>query len=95
MARSAPSSVQAWHFSSEPAVTTTTAPKALPSMMAVVPMPLDPPWTSSVSPSFRRPRSKTLVHTVKKVSGIAAASLKERPGGTGSALSSCTTAYSA
>ena len=34
-----------------------------------------------------RPRSKTLVHTVKNVSGTAAASTMEKPGGTGSALS--------
>ncbi len=33
-----------------PAVTITVAPKALASWIAVVPMPLEPPWTSSVSP---------------------------------------------
>src|SRR6185295_4837055 len=37
--------------------------------MAVVPMPLVPPWISAVSPRTRRPRSKRLVHTVKNVSG--------------------------
>ena len=42
-------------------------------MIAVVPMPEEPPWTSSVSPSARRPRSKTLCQTVKKVSGRAPA----------------------
>src|SRR5436189_32164 len=32
-------------------------------------MPEVPPCTRSVSPAARRPRSKTLPHTVKKVSG--------------------------
>ena len=74
MARSAPSSSQARHFSALPAVVKTREPKALASWMAVVPMPLEPPWTSSVSPGFSAPRSNTLVQTVKKVSGTAAAS---------------------
>ncbi len=53
MARSAPSAVHAAHFSSLPAVTMTVAPNALPSWMAEVPMPDEPPWTSSVSPALR------------------------------------------
>ena len=36
-------------------------------------MPLDPPWIRIDSPGWSRPRSKTLVHTVKNVSGMAAA----------------------
>ena len=46
-------------------------------------MPLDPPWMSADSPAFKRPRSKTLVHTVKNVSGIAAALVNSMPSGTG------------
>ena len=46
-------------------------------------MPLEPPWTSKVSPCCRRPRSNTLLHTVKKVSGSVAASTSLKPLGTG------------
>jgi hypothetical protein len=48
IARSAPSFRQASHFSLLPAVVMTLAPKAEPSWIAVVPMPDEPPWTSSV-----------------------------------------------
>jgi hypothetical protein len=65
MATSAPSRRQASHLSSDPAVAMTVAPKALASWIAVVPMPEVPPWTRKVSPAARRPRSKTLVQTVK------------------------------
>ena len=51
--------------------------------MAVTPMPLVPPCTNRVSPFCRRPRSNTLLQTVKKVSGNAAASSSDRPWGTG------------
>ena len=44
------------------------------SWIAVVPMPLEPPWISTPSPAASRPRSNTLCQTVKKVSGSAAAS---------------------
>src|SRR6516164_10660264 len=67
----------------------TRAPNDLASWIAVVPMPDEPPWTSSVSPAFNRPRSKALCQTVKKVSGIAAAATSVRPGGTSSAWLSC------
>ena len=50
---SAPSATQAAHFSGEPAVAKTRAPNALASMMAVVPMPLEPPCTRKVSPGLR------------------------------------------
>jgi hypothetical protein len=70
-------------LSSEPAVTATCAPLATASWIAVVPIPLDPPCTSSHSPPASRPRSKTFVHTVKNVSGMAAASTKLTPCGTG------------
>jgi hypothetical protein len=38
-------------FRSRPAVTMTVRPNSLPSMIAVVPIPLVPPWTRTVSPS--------------------------------------------
>jgi len=83
MARSAPSSRQAAHFCALPAVTITRASNALPSRIAVVPMPLAPPCTSRVSPRCRRERSNTFSQTVKKVSGSAAASSKLSCAGTG------------
>ena len=58
-------------------------------------MPDEPPWTSSVSPAARRPRSNTLCQTVKNVSGSAAASSIENPRGTGRHSGSAATAYSA
>ena len=70
----------------------TLAPKALASWIAVVPMPDEPPCTSSVSPAFSPPRSNTLCQTVKKVSGSAAGLGQVKPAGTGSALLSCTDA---
>src|SRR5690242_235917 len=63
MARSAPSLRQASHFSGVPAVTMTRAPNALPSWIAVVPIPDEPPCTSSVSPAASLPRSNTLCQT--------------------------------
>jgi hypothetical protein len=42
--------------------------------IAVVPMPLAPPWISSVSPDFSFPISNTLFQTVSTVSGRPAAS---------------------
>ena len=64
-------------------------------MIAVVPMPLVPPWMSTVSSALSAPRSIMLCQTVKKVSGSAAASIMERPLGTGSAIASSATQYSA
>ena len=58
-------------------------------------MPLDPPCTSSDSPSARRARSKTLVHTVKSVSGSAAASTVPSPAGTGRQSGAGAAQYSA
>jgi len=66
-------------------VAITRAPNALASWIAAVPMPEEPPWISKVSPAFNRPRSKALCHTVKKVSGMAAAAISVSPAGTGSA----------
>ena len=83
------------HLSAEPAVAMTLAPKALPSWMAVVPMPLEPPCTRSHSPAASRPRSNTLFQTVKKVSGTAAALIMSRPAGIGSAIGSSARQYSA
>ncbi len=45
--------MQAAHLSSLPAVTMTFAPSALASWIAVTPMPLEPPCTSSHSPAFK------------------------------------------
>ena len=83
MAWSAPWATQAAHLSSLPAVTMTVTPKALARWMAVTPMPLDPPCTSSVSPRFSRAFWNTFCQTVKKVSGSAAASMSLKPLGTG------------
>jgi len=59
-------------------------PNPLASMIAIVPIPEVPPWTSSVSPSRAIPRWKTLCHTVNSVSGSAAASAMVSTSGTGS-----------
>ena len=63
----------------------TWAPNALASMIAVVPMPDVPPWTSTQSPLFMSARMNMFCQTVKNVSGIAAASTIDSEGGTGSA----------
>jgi hypothetical protein len=82
IAAAAPSSSALAHFSSDPQVTMTVSPNRLPSAMAMVPMPLVPPWTSTASPSAAKPRSNRLTHTVNKVSGIAAASVIRSTSGT-------------
>ncbi len=82
-------------MSSDPAVANTRAPHAAASWMAVVPMPLVPPWISTLSPALQRPRSNRLVHTVKNVSGMAAASTMLIPLGTGRHKGAAATAYSA
>ena len=48
-----------------------------PSAIAIVPMPLVPPCTSTQSPSAAKPRSNRLTQTVNRVSGIAAASTSD------------------
>ncbi len=73
MAASAPSFRQASHFACDPAVAYTREPSARANWMAVVPMPLVPPWTSTDSPGCSRPMSNRLAQTVKKVSGRAPA----------------------
>ena len=83
------------HLSALPAVAITLAPNAAASWIAVVPMPLVPPWTMNHSPGFRPPRSNTLCQTVKNVSGTAAASIIDSPAGTGSADVSSAIAYCA
>src|ERR1039457_1702933 len=83
MARSAPRRSQARHFSSLPAVANTVAPNARASWIAVLPMPLVPPCTRMLSPAVRCPSWKTLAQTVKKVSGMPAASCMEIPRGAG------------
>ena len=71
------------------------APNAFASIVAVVPIPDAPPWISTLSPALNLPRWNRFSHTVRKVSGIAAASTIVRPSGTASVLLSCATAYSA
>ena len=95
MARTAPSVSQAFVFQSLPTVTMTLAPNAAPIWIAVVPMPLAPPCTSSHSPGLSAARSNTLCQTVNTVSGRAAASTKLSPGGRGRVVASGATAYSA
>jgi len=60
-----------------------------------MPTPLVPPWTSSVSPSARRPSQIMLFHAVKKASGNEAASTKPRPLGIGMHCTAGTTQSSA
>src|ERR1051325_823048 len=74
MATSAPCARHRSHFSFEPAVTITRRPASLPSVVAAVPTPLPPPWTSSVSPALARASSNTLRNAVRNTSGIAPAS---------------------
>src|SRR5260370_15659602 len=81
---SAPSLRHASSFSADPAVTATVAPKCLPSWIAIVPIPLDPPCTRNVSPAASRAAMKTLEYTVQTTSGSAAASVRDRDEGTGS-----------
>ena len=61
---SAPSSRQIFAFSGLPTVVATRAPRAVAIWMAVVPMPLPPPCTSSRSPAWRPPTITTFDHTV-------------------------------
>ena len=63
--------------------------------MAIVPMPLVPPWTSTQSPSAANPRSNRLTQTVNNVSGIAAASISDSARGTGRQVPAGATQYSA
>ena len=95
MARSAPSSTQVAHLAGVPAVAKMRAPNRRASWIATVPMPLEPPCTSSVSPSWRRPRSRTLVQTVAYASGSAAASTSDTGAGTGRHCGAGATQYSA
>jgi hypothetical protein len=86
IAAAAPSASAAAHFSSLPEVTIALIPNSPHSAIAIVPIPLVPPCTSTQSPSLAKPRSNRLVQTVKSVSGIAAASTSEKPSSTGSAV---------
>ena len=92
---SAPSSRQRASFCAEPAVQATVAPYALPSWIAIVPIPLPPPCTSSVSPAASRATMKTLAYTVHAVSGNAAAAVTSTRSGTGSTCPAGTTTCSA
>ena len=92
---SAPSSAQRASFSVLPAVTATVAPTALASWIAIVPMPLEPPCTSSVSPGRRWAIMKTFDQTVQVTSGSAAAVTRSTPSGTGSSWPAGTATFSA
>ena len=96
MPRTAPRRSQKRALSALPAVAYTLAPQAAASWIAVVPMPLVPPWTRTVSPALHPPRSNRLVHTVKNVSpGTAAASTRVIFLGIGRHSGAAATAYSA
>ncbi len=95
MTTSAPSSRQRASFCADPAVQATRAPKALPSWIAIVPIPLLPPCTSSVSPAASPAVWKTLAYTVHAVSGNAAASVTSTRAGTGSSCPAGTATCSA
>src|SRR2546422_7360968 len=95
MARSAPSFTQAAHFSALPAVANTVCPKAFTIWIAATPIPLDPPCTRKDSPGLIPARSKTLLHTVKKVSGKDAASTGDMPFGIGRHCGAGAVQYSA
>ena len=71
------------------------SPNRLASVIAIVPIPLVPPWTSTHSPSAAKPRSNRLIHTVNKVSGIAAASTADSARGTGRQVPAAATQNSA
>ena len=60
-----------------------------------MPIPLAPPCISIVSFFLSDPESNKFVHTVKKVSGIAAASTTFNPLGIGSIVASVVLTYSA
>ena len=73
----------------------TRAPNALASWIAIVPIPLLPPCTSSISPSARPASWKTLEYTVHAVSGNAAAMDVSTLPGTGSSCPAGTATCSA
>jgi hypothetical protein len=66
-----------------PQVTIVFRPNSWPRLIAIVPMPLVPPWISTQSPSAAKPRSNKFTQTVNRVSGIAAASTSDNGCGTG------------
>ena len=66
------------HLSSEPTVVYTLAPKALANCIAVVPIPLAPPWINIDSPEDNILLWNKFAQTVKNVSGIAADSIIDR-----------------
>lgn len=76
-------------------MTATLAPTALASWIAMVPMPLAPPCTSSVSPGRSWETMKTLDQTVQTTSGRAAAVFRPTPAGTGSSWPAGTATFSA
>ena len=63
--------------------------------MAIVPMPLAPPCTSSVSPGASAARWNTLAYTVQATSGRPAASVSVTPAGSGSTCPAGTATFSA
>ena len=83
MVTSAPRSAHAASFSAVPAVVNTFADIALASWMANVPIPPEPPWTSSRSPGWSPAIMNTFDHTVQATSGIEPAVTRSTPSGTG------------
>src|SRR5579875_2008152 len=75
MACSAPSFRHASHFSGVPAVAIGRAFQARLSMIAMLPMPLAPPWIKTVSPARKPARVTRLSKTVNRFSGKLAAPL--------------------
>ncbi len=95
MPTSAPSSAQRASFSALPAVTSTRAPTAFASWIAIVPIPLAPPCSSTVSAGRRCATMNRLDHTVAVTSGSAAASSRLTPLGTGNSWPTGTATRSA
>ncbi len=92
---SAPSSAQRASFSGLPAVTATRAPTAFANWIAMVPIPLEPPWISTVSPGRKWEMRNTFDQTVAVTSGSAAATVSSTPSGTGRSWPTGTATFSA
>ena len=73
----------------------TVAPKALASMIAVVPMPEEPPWTSSVSPSAEPAALEDVVPDGEEGLGQGRRLDHVEAGGNRQGIGSCASAYSA
>src|SRR5438874_5694568 len=70
-------------LASSPTVVMTVDPIAFAILIAAVPMPEPPAWTSTVSPGASFALSNSMCCTVENAIGVQAASRKETPAGTG------------